>query len=282
MKTLLIPVDFTATSDNAVSFAAQWCTHYDYTRIILLKTHYDTLFDDLSVSAEYARVSHDYRLHEREEAVERLEEICRNLAGKVAPHIKVFTAESELPLLRAIMEVVEMERPDMIMVGSDNYSYTSGSFISGNVIAIAKASPVRVMIVPAHYEYRQVHEVLVPCNFNTLEALDKLNSLHASPRWADVLLQVLNVDPKQRFLHPDASLKQAEENLHQYLVNFHHVIHYTGERDIIDGIMRFTKDHPVQLIIALPGRHSFLYNLTHRSISEAIYRNAQEPVMILK
>ncbi len=53
MKTLLIPVDFTATTDNAVTFGAAWAKRYAYERIILLKTFYDNVFDNIVVSAEY-------------------------------------------------------------------------------------------------------------------------------------------------------------------------------------------------------------------------------------
>jgi hypothetical protein len=50
----------------------------------------------------------------------------------------------------------------------------------------------------------------------------------------------------------------------------------------MNGILNFTQTKDVQLIVALRGKRSFLYYLTHKSISEAIYRNAKEPVLILK
>jgi hypothetical protein len=36
------------------------------------------------------------------------------------------------------------------------------------------------------------------------------------------------------------------------------------------------------MIIALPGKYSFFYNLTHKSITQAIALNAARPVLILK
>ena len=60
MKTLLVPVDFTATSENAVNFAIEWCRTYEYERIILLKTFYDSIFEGLIVSAEYSNVNEEY------------------------------------------------------------------------------------------------------------------------------------------------------------------------------------------------------------------------------
>jgi nucleotide-binding universal stress UspA family protein len=240
------------------------------------------MFDAVAFSAEYGNVCYDYRLKEREEAVVRLRELCHDVASQVGAGVKVMTAVSEYPLLRAMMEVLENEDVDLVVVGSDHYSYSSDSFIAGNVMRIAKISPVRVLIVPANFTYQPVKEALVPFDFNAIQSLDKLNSVQTSPQWADVKLQVLNVDPKEQYLHPDEKFKTIEESLHQYLKNFQHHVYHTNEKNIIDGIINFASEHDVQLIIALPGKYSFLYSLTHANISEALYRNSQKPVLILK
>src|SRR5882757_449732 len=277
MKTLLIPIDLTATNDNAVAFAAEWCKKYEYTRIILLKTFYD-VFDKVVMSAGY--VSPDYMQDDRNAAMNKIEEMVLNLTADTGANVVVIVSEE--PLLRAIMEAIDEEKPDMLLVGSDNEDHSSDSFIAGNVIHIAKISPVRVMIVPAGYRYKPVEIALLPTNFSTLETLDKLNSLKTSPLWAGTKVQVLYVDDKERYLTPDEAFKNNEERLKEYLKHFEYEVQYSNDSNIINGILSFVQTHAVQLIIAMPGKHSFLYALTHKSISEAIYRNAKEPVLILK
>lgn len=282
MKTLLIPVDFSDTSDNAVDFAIEWSKSYGYDRIILLKTFYDTVFDHIVVSAEYAPVSPHYMAREREEATLQMDNLSQHIMSKAGHGLQVVSMVSEAPLLRAILEVIREESPELIVLGSDNYRYSSGSFIAGNVISIAKASPVRVMIVPAAYTYQPVENILVPCDYKTLDSLYKLENLQIPPQWKDSKLLVLNVDAKERYLNPDDQLKAAEQHVHERLRDYSHEIHYSNDKNVINGILNFSEEKKVQLIISLPGEHSFLYYLTHKSISEAICRNAREPVMILK
>lgn len=282
MKTLLIPVDFTETSDNAVTFAAAWCRRYKYERVILLRTFYDNVFDHIVLSAEYAPVNQEYRQQERQETMVRLESLSGRLETLLGEEIAVDTIVSEMPLLRAILGVIRDENPEMLLLGSDNYSYSSGSFIAGNLIPIVKASPVRVLVVPAGYAYKPVETALVPTDYNKMDVLDKFNNLETSPLWSDTKLLVLNVDPKEKYLHPDEAFNKKEANLHEYLKNFRHEIHYSNDKNIMNGILNFTREKDVQLIVALRGKRSFLYYLTHKSISEAIYRNAKEPVLILK
>ena len=282
MKTLLVPVDFTDTSENAVNLAAEWSKKYGYERIILLKSFYDSMFENMVVSAEYSNVNQDYLNDEREKIVGQLRELCHRLVSKTDPHIKVTTAVSELPLLRAIMEVIQNEMPELMILGSDNYSHSSGSFIADNLINITTTSPVRVLIIPANYTYQPVKEALVTFDFNTLNKLDKLNSLKRFQPWNDIRLLVLNVDASERYVNPDEKFMEMEKSLHDFLKNFEHKIYYSNDRNVINGIINFIKTNHVQLIIALPGEHSFLYSLTHKNISEAIYRNARQPVLILK
>ena len=283
MKTMLIPVDFTDTSDNAVSYAVEWCRAYDYNRIILLKTMYNTMFDELIPSANYVHVCQDYMEKDREEATVKLKSLCKGVIAKVESGIKVSFALSELPLLRSILEIVEKEKAELIVMGSDNYDYSSDSYVAGHVIDIARTSPVRILIVPSHYQYQPVRQALVPINFNSVGFLSKLHSYQAAtPKWREKKLLVLNVDPKGRYLRPDGEFRKAENALHEYLQGYQHEVYYSNNKNIINGIIEFSKEHEVQLIVALPGEYSFLYSLTHKSISEALYRNADKPVLILK
>ena len=171
MKTLLIPVDLTDTSENAASFAVEWGRDYGYDHIILLKTLYNSIFDAIIPSEGYTNFSQDYMHGERERAAEGLDALSKKMIAQVTPGTKISTAVTELPLLRAILNIIEYEHPALIIIGSDNYDYSGSSFIAANVIAIAKISPVRVLVVPSNYHYKPVKQILLPFDFNRLENL---------------------------------------------------------------------------------------------------------------
>lgn len=282
MKTMLIPVDFSATTENTIRFASEWANRFGYNRIILLKTFYDNVFDNIAVSAEYAPVSQDFRWQERKESTEKLDNMADELSAKFGEGMAVLTAISETPLLRAINETIREEGVDMVLLGSDNCRSSDNSFIAGNIISIAKISPVKVLVIPSDYAYRPVRDVLLPCDYRVMHNLAKLNDPKDAAMAKDVQLHVLNVDAKERYLNPDEDFKNLEAHLHSYLQNFKHDINYSNEKNIIDGIIKYTNVNDFQLIISLPGKHSFLYYLTNKSISEALCRNSKVPVMILK
>lgn len=281
MKSLLVPVDFTQTSGNAVQFAIEWSRKYGYDQIILLKSYFDSIFASVTIAAEYSYYNQDTVNAQHDTAKEELERLCEDVAI-AAPHAKVVTVLSELPLVRALLEVVREQRPELVIAGSDNEDHSTDSIVAGNVISIAKLSPVRVLIVPAGTKYHPVTDALLPFDFNALHNLDKMATMHTAVQWHEIRLHVLNVDPKERFLNEDEALATSERLLREKLSSFPHELHYRNDKTVIGGILEFVKEHPVQLIVALPGKHSFLYSLTHASISEAIYRNSGLPVLILK
>lgn len=282
MKTLLVPVDFTPASENAVSFAAGWARKYLYERIILLRSFYSSMYENMIMSADFSSVNEEYLNKKREDEKKMLTDLCRDLATKTGEGIRVQTAVSELPLVRSIIQLIKSVNTEMILLGSDITHAASEAFVAGNIIALARISPVRVLIVPEIFTYQPVEKALVPVDYRTIGSLNKVNRLGTSPRWRDVELLVLNVDAAQRHLNPDENFKKAENNLHEYLKNFKHEIYYDAGKNVINGILQFKKLNEVQLVMALPGVHSFLYTLTHKSISEALYKKCTLPVMILK
>ncbi|HEY5462688.1 MAG TPA: universal stress protein [Hanamia sp.] len=282
MKTLLVPIDFTTTSENTVNYAAEWSKKYKYERIILLKSFYTSMYENVIMAGEFANVDQHYLNRIRDEEKEQLTMISKRLAVMTGDEITVHIAVSELPLIRAILEIIKYEKPVMILLGSDNINNSNEGLISANVIPIARISPIRVLIVPAKQSYQPVEKALVPFHLNSVHALDKINRLRSSPQWQNVNLFVLNIDTKQGKLIQNENFKETEKSLHNYLNNFHHEIYYESNKNVIDGILNFEKINQVQLLIALPGVHSFLYSLTHKSVSEALYRRCHLPVMILK
>lgn len=51
---------------------------------------------------------------------------------------------------------------------------------------------------------------------------------------------------------------------------------------VLQDILHAAEERKVQMIVALPRKHSFFYHLTHQNITQGIVLNAAEPVLILK
>jgi nucleotide-binding universal stress UspA family protein len=279
MKTLLIPVDFSATSENALKYAAEFCKDRGVERIILLKSYYISLYAQLLPTADFVQLSADDIRNERQKIQQKLKETGEKLIKKCNPSITVETVISDLPLLRAVHELIEEEHPGLLLMGSDNITYLDETYIGDQVITIAKTSTVPVLLVPDGVRYKKIKQALLPCDFAAISRLGLLKVFHSTQKWPHPELMVLNVDQKQKHL---VHGNEPTDSLKKLLENYQYKVYYSADKNIVNGILSFAKTYEVQLIISLPGKNSFFYNLTHRSITDALALNTHHPVLILK
>ncbi|MCJ7932276.1 MAG: universal stress protein [Chryseobacterium sp.] len=282
MRTILVPIDFTSTTENAVKLAAEWAKHYDYEHIVLLKTVGESEFDYLHIAEGHSFVNEENvnSLLKRTDLL--LDQLSKMIAEK-APHIKVSRIVSDWALTRSVNEVLKNQPSiELIILGSDDQASSNESFVSDHIISIARTSPVKTLIVPDHYTYTPVKKIIIPCDVKSIATLERLFHHQSVIRQKDVQLLFLNINTKEGSdISPDKK-RALEEYIHQHLTEIPSSIHYSYDENIISGILNFASSNETDLIIALPGRHSFLYYLASRSISEGIYQNTNQPVLILK
>jgi len=176
---------------------------------------------------------------------------------------------------------VRDENPALVIIGSNNYGATDDSMLGRQLIELAKVIPVPVLIVPPKSSYRVVDDILVAGEFKSLACMDPLKILGKMSQGRHPRLLLLNVDASRGNLLADVS-SATKDAISDLLKGFDYTLYNLADKDILQGVLTFSDDKGVQLIIALPGRHSFLYHLTHQNIQHGILLNAQKPVLILK
>ncbi len=247
-------------------------------RIILLRSVYVSVYAQLLPSTDFVQLSAEDIGEERSETEERLKDISRKLGTNCDPCLKIETITSPEPLLRSIQQVIEDEKPNMLIIGSETDTGNE-SYVSSLVVAIAKTSSVPVMIIPANVRYKKIENALVPCDFAAISRLGMLKKIPGAKKWLHPHLMVLNISSQQKHHNPNEERANA---LKELLEEYEYKIYHAENRNTIEGILDFAKKHDAQLIIALPGKYSFFYSFTHKSITDALALNAYHPVLILK
>ncbi len=285
MKTILIPIDFSAASDNAVRYASGLSASPEYGigRVILLHSYHVTLSEQILPTPDLVQLTESEIAEKRKQVKEKMDLLSNEMFSDAKNKgIIVEPVCSSLPLLRAILEEVEANNSDLLIIGSNSQEIPDESYLGEQVIRIAKTSPVPVLVVPANGIFTGLKRVLMAFDFKTLTNLNVLKTLKESHQWIKQELMVLNVDPGLKRAAPDEKFLEVSEGLNQWLKDIPHTVHFSDDRDILQGILTFAAENEVDLVIALPGKHSFLYSLTHKSMTEALSVDAQLPVLILK
>lgn len=284
MKTIIVPIDFSAASANAVRYAAELAKspEYEIGRIVLLNSYYVSIYEQILPSPELVQVGEQEIREKRADLKQRLDALKQQTLQVAGPAVSVEPVCSSLPLLRALLKEISEKEAVLLILGANTKENSRESDIGEQVIRIAKISPVPVLIVPVEKHYSGICKVVLPCDFKNLANLAPLKIIQNNDLWLKTKMLVLNVDPAFRRAEPDEKFREVERSLDNYLKNITHELHYSDDPDILSGILNFAKDKGADLIIALPGKHSFFYSITHKSISQHLSINGQMPVMILK
>jgi len=284
MKTILVPVDFSEASKGAVDYAVHWAQRYGYEQIILFKVHYESFMDYIStLGIGYSFMGKDNSFSYRKASKNLLKRLEKSALENLPPEsqIMIRTATSDLPLTRAILEILSQQPGiELIALGSDHTKSAEHGFITSNIIKISRISPVKVLIVPEGYQYTPIEKVLVPCDLKHMVHLSKLEK-YSYMLGSHSELTILNIytDPAQQ---EQAIIQEWKEKLEAIFTGRHLELYHALDKNSLSGALNFVKSHPTDLIVALPGRHSFLYYLASKSLSEGLYKNTSQAVLLLK
>jgi nucleotide-binding universal stress UspA family protein len=282
MKTLLVPVDFSGPSDNAAAFAADLANDRGYDEIVLAANVYVPIFEQIIPTPDLLQVTAADIQQKKKLIRSQLEVLKEEILNRLSRNSPVRFVISDRPLVRAILQQVHDESPALVIVGSNSLGATDSSLIGRQIIELAKVIPAPVLIVPAKSSYQPVSDALVAGNFNSLACIDPLKLLGKIIHGPHPRLLLLDINASHESLPATKSSSAAKAALSELLKGFDHQQYHLEDKEILQAVLKFADDNPVQMIIALPGRHSFLYHLTHQNIQHGIWLNAQKPVLILK
>jgi nucleotide-binding universal stress UspA family protein len=242
MKRLLVLVDFSAPSINAVAYAAGLARDKGFGEILLMSNCFVPLFEQIVPSPDLVQVGEEEIRSRLDSLMQQLIELKSEIDKQLPPTTSTRIAISTKPLLRSVIEEVTVESPSLVLIGTSRHAQGDDCSIGRQIIPLAKIIPVPVIVVPPESRYAPVNSVLVA---GTTDAD------------AGAALQPL-LGPLQ-------------------------YIQYTpAPNDILANVLQAAADRQVQMIVALPRKHSFFYHLTHQNITQGIVLNAAEPVLILK
>jgi nucleotide-binding universal stress UspA family protein len=240
MTTIILPVDFSAASTNAVRYASDMSCDQRVGRIILLHAVTASVYSNMTIAGNGEAFT-----EERGNAEELLLERSRELMAGCSPAVKVQTAMSEMPVLRAVHQLIHDVQAAMVVIGVDGSS--EAGFISEHVIGLARTSAVPVLVVPNGCRYVRPRVALLVARPGQ-HALDAVGVEWLRGEFGGPVLEGFEA----------------------------------GGPDLIKAVLDRMEEVKAQLIVAMPGRMSLFYRLTHLSIRKAIARNARYPVLLLK
>ncbi|MBA6156426.1 universal stress protein [Tenacibaculum sp. S7007] len=276
MKKIIVPVDFSIYSENALQTAAFLAKQSDAEVLVVHMLELSNAI--ISQSESYAQQETVFYLKLAEKRFNKFLQKDYLSEVKVKPIIKHFKIFSELD------ELAREENADLIVMGSKGTSGLKEMFIGSNTEKVIRYAHVPVLVVKDTPIVSKLEKAVFACDFSDddvspyLEAKTFFEKLNCS-------LQLVYVStPNTKF----KSTKEIEEKMVQFFNKTNEDINEVSKVKVISdysvekGVLYYTnKSESDILAVATHGRKG-ISHFFEGSISEDIANHSKLPVLSFK
>ena len=269
MKTIIVPVNFSANSNNAARYAADMALSINAEL---------QLFHVLQVPITAVDVpTSDYLMEELQtEANDSLEELKQGLMERTNGKVKVLSSLQAGCIEFKLEEFCEKVKPFLVVMGVTGDSMEKVLTGSSTVAAVRQLR-YPLVIVPGGAIFHVIKKIVLACDLRDLVSdfyVDYLNEIknvfHAS-------IEVINIIPDKE---PRLEIDQdsfAFNSWNNKLRQISPEVRFIRISNIEDGIAKYLYNHPADLLFVLPKNHHFFE--FHKSHSKRIAMRSPIPVM---
>ncbi|MBT8298414.1 MAG: universal stress protein [Maribacter sp.] len=277
MNKILIPVDFSEFSENALEVAAALAKRFDARLIVLHMLGLSEAILTKDESQEFMEAQYYMKL-----AKKRFDSF---LDKKFLKGVRVFETVQNYKDFNEINEIVKEQEIDLVVMGSHGSSGLSGLFVGSNTEKVIRTCEAPVLVIKKRREKFEIKEAIFASDFEVenvpayTKALKFFKMLEAN-----VHLVYVN-RPNQYF----RSNQEINDQIELFMSVAHHgdmvgedKVSILNDYSLEEGIYNYAKTVNAD-IIALPthGRKG-LAHFFKGSISEDIANHADLPVITLK
>jgi nucleotide-binding universal stress UspA family protein len=163
MKKILVPIDFSDVSENAVAFAIELAKkmrgEVTLYHSIYFNNFYDFQFGDYGAIATMT-----------DEVKVDAEKRMQSFIDKLETDVKISYNITSDSLVSAIKGLVKDEGYDLVVVGTHGCSGLEEVFVGSNAERVVRHAPCPVISIPGSVNLSEIRKVLVPINLFELRA----------------------------------------------------------------------------------------------------------------
>ena len=277
MRKILIPTDFSENSMNAAKYAAELFKHGP-SEIYLLYAFADDVYDAKTKMAETD--FEDLRKSCLEKAEENLEEMRKNLFNfSPNPKHKIIKVAEFGMLVDSVNDWVEKENIDVVVMGTQGETDDKKITFGSNTLQVIKYVKCPVLAVPEVFGEMHPKNILFPTDFLIPYKRRELKLLGTTAKCFAAKIDLLYVSK-----FPALSLRQQdnkaflEASLSENQISFNE----KSSKDVTKAINTFVIENPIDMLVMVNTRHSYLENILYQSTIEKIGLHIDIPFLVLQ
>lgn len=279
MKTILVPTDYSAAAKNAALYAIHLASQLQAQTIVLYNAYQappvitenaimptaTTPFFDIETLRD---ISETGMKHFKQS----IESFCP--AGIKIEHITEYAT-----LDVDVNQVCKKTSADLIVMGITGTSKIEEVLIGSTALSVVKNTKTPVIIVPSDAHYTSIKNVMLACDYKKVAETTPVQPIKSILDATKAALHVVNIYRSDKDISSAKTYQQ--ELLHSLLKEYEPQFHFEYNEDFITGINDFVEANKIDLIIAIPKKHSFFEGLFKQSHAKKLAFHSHVPLMCI-
>ncbi len=271
MKKIIVPVDFSATAENAASFAAELAAFYHAD--LFLYHAYGTY----APLTEYAWLVTTGEMQGAAEfEMEKFKETL--VAGMSVKLNKIETKVESVFLQTGLPEYCNSIEPDLVVMGLSGKNALTRLVVGSNTIYAIQHLTYPVLVVPPQAKFIPVRKLGFACDYNAVIASTPVGPIKKLVRDFNAELHILNVEAAAA-----VPAQKVEESAYvaEFFNEFHPEYHTILSQDITAGINYFAEKTKADWIVVIPKKHNLVDKMFKRSQTVDLLYHTTVPVLCI-
>lgn len=269
MKNILVPVDYSPVSKNALQYAMGIAKMYNG-KITLLHVFHIPVANNESVMLMP-------NFSELESAAEKSMNEFKS---------EVFTSEQSAGvesyvkagfLIEEMKEIIADKKIDLVVMGVTGVGKLGEMLIGSNATIAIHNLNVQVLIVPKDATFKPIEKIAFACDYEKATSTASIEKVKEVASMFDAQLHVLNVVDKDEVPEVDKAVSAVK--LEVIMNNIRHTLSFPESEDITYAINEFVDKHDIDMLVMIPHKHRFLGGLFHKSNTKKMAFHTHVPLL---
>lgn len=273
MKKILVPLDFSETSDNAFVYALEVAKVLK-AELLLLHTFELPVIESQMMPINYATIYDSIQLTNFDHFKEKLPQLRAIAEKHHLEHIAMNHILMDGDLLASIKKVIEQESVDMVIMGTNGAEGWFDSFIGTNTGSVISNVSVPVLSVPVGAAFEKIENIAFTTRFRKkdIEALVKL-LLFAKKMKAKV--KCLYVKTKDSDVTSE-TIKRWQSHFEDEQDLQFHIIPNDNVNETIED---FLVSQEIDILAMLTYKRNFFVELFTTTTTQRLSYHVQTPIL---
>lgn len=275
MKRILVPMDFSETSENAFVYALEMAKVYK-AKLVLLHTFELPIVDSQVVPINYAEMYETLEMTNNDHFKDEMKKLKRIAKQKKGEDIAMSHILKDGDLINCIKEVVEQQGIDFVVMGTKGAEGWLQSFIGTNTTSVISDVDVPVLSVSHDTKFTKMETIGFRTRYkeDEIHALNEVLTLARKMKAKVKCLYVKTSDSEHRVeaISYWESIFEDEKDLEFLII---------PSDDIEATIEDFITNQSIDLMAMVVHRKNFFTQLFTTSTTEKMSQHSKTPILAL-